>query len=683
MLDARGSGVPLVAHWGEDLGDLDRAALADLADAQSPAEPPSSIDDPLRLSLIPLASEGWSGRQGVAGFRDSGPSSIAFRLDGIERAGASAVTVRTDDAASGLALSCEIGFDETGVLESRATVTNTGDSVWTLAKLGICLPLPARASELLDFTGRWSAERRPQRREIGHGSWTRETRHGRPGHDNPLLLAAGTAGFGFRSGEVWAVHLGWSGNHDLSAESSPTGHALLGAGELLEPGEIWLEPGASYESPTVFAAWSGQGLDGISQRFHSLLRARRPLPPRPVILNVWEAVYFDHDLERLTGLADLAASVGVERFVLDDGWMTGRTDDLSALGDWTVDPVRWPEGLHPLIRRVRENGMDFGLWIEPEMVSLDSALAREHPDWVLRGRPDRLPVSWRHQHVVDLDNPAAFAHILGRLSALLDEYPIAYLKWDHNRDLLGGSVHRQTRATYRLMDEVRRRHPALEIESCSSGGGRVDLGVLERTDRVWASDTNDPLERQAIQRWTSLVLPPEMIGSHLGAGVAHTTGRSSDLGFRLATALFWSAGIEWDLAKVSPAELAAVRTWISVYKSLRAMLHSGAVVRADAADPAVEVHGVVASDHAVFAVVCLAAPRDAVFSAVFPGLDPDARYRVEPIELGAGPHSVQVRPPRWLAAGGVTMTGRALGAVGLAMPALAPQQALVLRFTLV
>jgi alpha-galactosidase len=646
------------------------------------------VDEPVRLTLLPLESDGWSGTPALAGSRGGLITVPSFRLDGIDSTGEGSLRVRLVDAATGLAVTVELALGATGVLELRYTVTNTGSSDFALSSLVATLPVPARAREVLDFSGRWSFERRPQRRELDHGTWSRRIRHGRTGHDSPFLLAAGTTGFGFRGGELWALHLAWSGDQDVFAEYQATGLATIGAGELLQPGEVALAPGASYSTPLVLAAWSDSGLDGVSARLHAWVRARRvpPLPPRPVILNTWEAVYFDQDPVRLVALAELAAGVGVERFVLDDGWMTGRTGDDRSLGDWTVDPVRWPQGLHPLIRRVTELGMDFGLWVEPEMVSVDSELARNHPDWLLRGDASRLPRPWRHQFALDLDNPEAFANILAQLCALLDEYPIAYLKWDQNRDLLGGSAHRQTLATGRLMDELRRRYPALEIESCSSGGARIDLGILDRTDRVWVSDTNDPLERQPIQRWTSLLVPPELLGSHLGAARAHTTGRTTDLGFRLATALFLSAGIEWDLARATAEELEAVRRWIVLYKASRGLLHSGTVVRMDAVDPAIEVHGVVSTDRseAMVALVCLGGARDAIPGPVrFSGLDPERSYRVEPVSGLPAPHLIQVQRPAWLIRGHAILTGRALEAVGLPAPALAPAQALVLRVSAV
>ncbi|MDQ1669525.1 MAG: alpha-galactosidase, partial [Actinomycetota bacterium] len=415
-------------------------------------------------------------------------------------------------------------------------------------------------------------------------------------------------------------------------------------------------------------------------------RAGHPRRPRPAVLNTWEAVYFDHGLERLTALADVAADVGVERFVLDDGWFLHRRDDRAGLGDWTVDPQVWPAGLGPLISHVRGLGMEFGLWVEPEMVNVDSDLYRAHPDWVLRAG-DRLPVEWRHQQVLDLTVGDAFGHILDRLDALLRDHDIAFLKWDHNRDLIDAghqghpAVRAQTHAVYRLLDELRARHPTVEIESCASGGARVDLGILERTDRVWASDTIDALERQTIQRWTQLLLPPELVGSHVGPPTAHTTGRTHTLSFRGATALFGHFGIEWDISALDEDGRDAVRRLVATYRRHRALLHSGDVVHAEHPDPSAVVHGVVSPDRreAVFAYVALATSAAEVPSpARLPGLDPDADYEIEVVDTGGEPVTKQTAAPGWTCSR-AAVPGRFLDQVGLAMPVLGPEQALVLH----
>jgi alpha-galactosidase len=691
VLESGGVGepLPLVLHWGPDLGgDLDGEALAA---SLVPAAAHSAVDRPVRRRLLPMPADGWRLRPGLSGARADGsgwsPRLLVRSLDAA--ADQTCAELEATDAEAGLALRTLLRLHPSGVLELRHTLRNLGPGPYLVSQLAATLPVPARAVELLDLTGRWCRERIPQRHPLPHGAWVREARHGRTGHDATLVLAVGTPGFGFRSGEVWGLHLGWSGDSVHWAERNPDGHAGIGAAELLGPSEVVLEPGQDYTTPPLLAAYSATGLDGLSAAFHRLLRDRpaHPRTPRPVVLNTWEAVYFDHGLERLGELAEVAARLGVERFVLDDGWFGGRRTDTAGLGDWYVAVDVWPEGLHPLITRVRSLGMEFGLWLEPEGVNPDSDLFRAHPDWVLQP-PGRLPEPWRHQQVLDLANPDCFGFILQRLDALLGEHDIAFLKWDHNRDLIEAGhagrpgVHAQTLAVYRLLDELRERHPSVEIESCASGGGRVDLGILARTDRVWASDTNDALERQHIQRWTQLLLPPELVGSHVGPPRAHTTGRIHGLAFRVATALFGHFGIEWDIASASPSEQRALAEAIAFYRRMRPLLHTGQVVRADHPNPAAYLHGVVAADRseALFAYVQLTA---SVFEtpglARLPGLDPDRAYRVTPVAVAGEPETKHAVPPRWYQAGGTTLGGRALAEVGLPLPVLQPEQALLLH----
>jgi alpha-galactosidase len=686
-----GAGLPAVLHWGADLGAaVDPAALVA---ATTAAVPHSAPDVPVHRRVVPLPVDGWRLRPGLSGARpDGGAFSPCFAVESFGRDGsAETASLTASDAAAGLRVEVTWRLHPGGVLEVRQALTNTGDSPYQVASLTATLPLPAGATEVLDLTGRWGLERVPQRHRLVEGSWVRESRHGRTGHDAPTVVAAGMPGFGFRTGEVWAVHLGWSGDSSYVVERGPAGHAQVGAGELLAPGEVTLAPGETYQAPPLYAVHSGGGLDGVAAAFHRLLRARpqHPRGPRPVVLNTWEAVYFDHHLDRLARLADVAAAIGVERFVLDDGWFGDRRDDMAGLGDWYVSPDAWPDGLRPLTDHVRGLGMEFGLWVEPEMVNPDSALYREHPDWVL-AVDGREPLPWRHQQLLDLAKPAVWEHILERLDALLTEHDIGFLKWDHNRDLIDAGhagragVHAQTLAVYALLDELRRRHPGVEIESCASGGGRVDLGILARTDRVWASDTNDALDRQHVQRWTAQLVPPELVGAHVGAPRSHLTGRTQALSFRVATALFWHFGIEWDLTTASGAELSQLREAVAFHRRVRGLLHGGDVVRVDHPDPAAFVHGCVAPDRsaAVFAVVQLGSSVGEVPPPVrLAGLAPGAVYRVAPVTLAGGPLTREVRPPAWLAAGGVELPGRVLEQVGLQPPVLLPEQALLLELT--
>ncbi|MBH0008341.1 alpha-galactosidase [Salinibacterium sp. SWN1162] len=708
VLDARGTGVPSITHWGADLGELSATQLAALADSRERALGPSSIDEPSRLSIVPLLAEGWSGVPGLEGRHDHRAASAAgaaagmgrlrrpaLRTESIEHPEPGVVHITLVDAADAVvALRLTVTFELTaaGVLRSRSQLTNHATETFELSLLATILPLAPVARERLDFSGIWAAERQPQRSAIDYGTWLRESRHGRRGHDDSYLTVAGSPGFGFRHGEVWATHLGTSGDTRMWIDRSALGQSTVGAAELLAPGEIRLARGDSYATPWAYSAWSDAGLDGLSDRFHTWFRSlpAHPSTPRPLTLNTWEAVYFDHNFEQLAALSDAAAEAGVERFVLDDGWMKNRTDDKRALGDWTVDATSWPDGLSPLVDRVTASGMQFGLWVEPEMVSLDSDLARAHPEWILRDEDRPLPKSWRNQFVLDLDNPAAFAHVLDAISALLDEYAISYLKWDMNRDLLGGSVHRHVAATYRLMDELRERYPHVEIESCASGGARVDAGVLERVQRVWPSDTNDAHDRFSIMRWTNLLVPFEYLGSHVGSSPAHTSGRSLSLGFRLATALMGHSGIEWDLTSTTTEERAALPVWAAAYRSLRGLIHTGRVVRGELLANEPIVTGVVADDasgsvaDAVFWVTRLDTPSDAVPTARrLPGLDPHRGYRVSPVDVGAPAATYPGTSPAWWHAGELTLPGSVLGSAGLQLPILHPDEALVLRVTAV
>jgi len=671
MLDLSGGSLPAIVHWGADLGELTAADAAAMALGGVHPIVANIVDEPLRLALLPEHNTGWVGRPGLSGSRAGRAWSPRFTVTSIEADGApvafgadhspallvaSLLTVTASDPIAGLDLTLELELTASGLLRSRAELANTGDDDYQLNDLVLAYPVPSVARELLDLAGHWGRERAPQRREFTVGTHLREGRKGRTGSDAATVLHAGVRGFGFGSGEVWGVHVAWSGNHTHYAERSFTGHQVLGGGELLLPGEVVLAPGDSYASPWLYGSY-GSGLDAVARRFHRYLRSRpqHPSAQRPVTLNVWEAVYFNHDLPTLLDLAEKAAEVGVERYVLDDGWFGSRRDDYSGLGDWTVSAEVWPDGLHPLVNRVRELGMEFGLWVEPEMVNLDSDVARAHPEWVM-STGGRTPVPSRHQQVLNLGIPECYDYIRDALFAILAEYDIAYLKWDHNRDLIDAGtqpsgrpgVHAQTAALYRLLDEIRAAHPGLEIESCSSGGGRVDLGILERTDRIWVSDCIDPHDRQQMLRWSGQLLPPELLGSHIASGISHTTGRSHDLNFRAATAIFGHLGIEWNLRSATAAEMAELAEWIAFYKENRDLLLGGDLVRLDFPDSALLAGGVVSPDRkrAIYSFAAMDTSDTVMLGRLtFPGLDPALRYRVTPVLVGQAPSGL--RPPLW------------------------------------
>jgi len=679
------TGTPVILHWGSDLGAINPA---DLRSALQEGVPHADLDAYQNPGIWRENARGYLGRPAVLGHRDGQDWSQQFDI--VEtKSTSNSLFVRSHDAAAGLEVTANFELNAQGILRISQTVKNTGKSGFALGELTSWLPLPDHIAETVDFTGRWVKERQPQRREIQVGTWAREIREGRSGHDYTIVQLAMTKDADYQRGEVYSLGLEWSGNTRHIVERLSTGRTNIGAGELLLPGEVIIAPGDTYQAPTVAATFSAMGIDGITDRYYRWLRSRPNHPtnvrPRPLTLNVWEAVYFNHNLEKLTQLADVAKEIGVERFVLDDGWFGSRRDDHSGLGDWIVSKDVWPDGLKPLIDAVTSRGIEFGLWFEGEMVNPDSDLYRAHPEWILHVE-GRIPPEGRFQQVVDLTHPGAYDHVFGQVDAILSEYDIAYIKWDHNRTLVEAAhlgqaaVREQTKAIYRLFDQLKENHPGLEIESCSSGGGRIDLGMVEHADRFWTSDCNDALERQYIQRYTQFAIPPEMLGSHIGPTHSHTTHRVHSLSFRAITALFGHAGLEWDITECTDEEKATLKSWAAYYKANRSLLHGGKMVRVEQPNDNAFVHGVVAQDksRAIFAYVTLRAMSGQTPNALrFEGLDPAATYRVKMVDP-AGPSKYVTRVmPTWLS--GVELTGAALARVGVRPPILAPENAILVE----
>lgn len=682
ILSPSPTGLPIVT-WLGDLGDghVEAGEPHGLAGGPSEADAGSM---PVALLGAPLLTEharGWFTRPALRGHRLAvdGDDPAAGR-DWSTALQARAVTVEptvvvieAEDLTAGLELRTTLEQVPGGGLRARHELTNTGDSPFVVDGLEVVYPLQEQMTEILDFTGRHLNERVPQRHDLTDGLWLRESRRGRPGLGSATMLVAGQPGFSTEANCVVAVHVAWSGNTTLGVERDSATTPTIGGGELLLPGEVVLGQGECYTTPWVWAVASNCGLDGVAAAFHDWLRSQPAHPAfQPVTLNVWEAVYFDHSLERLSRLAELAARVGAERFVLDDGWFRHRRDDHAGLGDWWVDEKVWPDGLAPLADLVHGLGMELGLWFEPEMVNPDSDLYRAHPDWVL-ATGNRLPLLQRNQLVLDLGNRRVWEYLLERIDAVLTQSRIDYVKWDHNRDLLeAGSgtregapaVHAQTAAYYALLDELRGRHPGVAWESCASGGGRIDLGVLSRVQRVWTSDMTDALARQRIQRWTTQLVPPEYLGAHVSAAVSHQTGRTFSLDFRAATAFWGAFGIEWDLTTASEADLDRLACWTALYKRFRPLLHTGRVVRPLSPDPTVQINGVVAADRseALLAVAQLDVPSHTRGVTVHvPRLDDGAIYAVQEVHP---PEEGRREPPARIA----EASGLLLRTVGIRLP---------------
>lgn len=672
--------MPSIAHIGAAIDGFDPLALA-----QPVAH--ATLDAAAPIGFLTENGTGFLGRPGLVGSRPDGSAWAPVFTRTVTELADDWARFELADAIAELTLVIQIHITEAETVVGSMTLTNNGASDYTVVRLSASIPMPAHASELLSFTGRWCKEFQPRRHDFDALSVI-ENRRGRTSHDQLPAIFAGSADFSEDRGDVWGVQLAWSGNYEIAAERLADGRRHIQAGELLSPGEVVLASGASYQTPEVVVSPSQAGITPASQRFHRHVRAQNPLQgERKIILNTWEAVYFNHDLATLKSLADAGAEVGAERFVLDDGWFGSRRNDTKGLGDWWVSDEVWPDGLHPIVDHVTGLGMEFGLWFEPEMVNPDSDLYRKHPEWTLT-TAGYEPVLGRQQLVLDCGRTEVCDYLFERIDSLLSEYAISYIKWDMNRDFTQAShegragTHGHVVGVYGLLDRLRAAHPDVEIESCASGGGRVDLEILKRTDRVWTSDCNDALERQAIQRGFTMLFPPEIMGSHIGPPRAHTTHRVQDISFRTATALFGSLGIEWNLLDADDGGRARVASAITLHKRLRELLHTGDVVRVDHTDPSALVHGVVSSDRERAVMAYVQATPSLTTSPLpmrFTGLDPDRRYRIELIDdLGSADEFGRSRPA-WMAQDTIEFSGRQLMASGLQPPVLHAESVLLME----
>ena len=632
------------------------------------------LDPP--LGIIPQHHDGWLGTSAIEGcFHDGSGSFPHFVIESSTHTTTSATFILCDDHLD-LELELNLKIHPSGVLALDGSFTNRGSLPYLLHSLRFALPVPSRAEELLTLGGRWGMEFGEQRTSWKQSTISVSNSRGRTSHEKWPVVFAGTAQFGEQHGEVWGCHVGWSGNFDITLDGVTEHRKHMLVGEKVVAGELVIHSKETFSAPTVYAVHSPHGLSTASQHFHQFVRSRLRHEDtwRPVTLNTWEAVYFEHNFETLTKLADVAAHVGVERFVLDDGWFSGRRNDTAGLGDWTVDASVWPDGLHPLINHVKSLGMEFGIWCEPEMVNPDSDLFRKHPDWVLHHGVNP-PITGRNQLVLDLSRSEVREFLFTSVSQLLDAHDISYVKWDHNRDLVASPAHEQTRGIYELLGRLKQTHPQVQFESCASGGGRIDFGILPFVDRFWTSDSIDPLDRILIQRGAQRLMPPEVLGTHIGSPTSHITRRSHSLAFRATTAFFGWLGIEWNLLNASPHEQDRLASVVTQYKEFRPLLHTGAAFREDHPDTNIMVHGVSAHDQSrsLVSVTRLAnGPSSHVDPIHIHHLDDDTSFMVKPLHLGTPTYAPHRKLPQWIEDGSITMTGRQLREIGVTCPPLLP-----------
>ena len=692
LIFACAKGAPVsILYWGGALhADTDCAELEGLF-ARQGMHGVADVSLPLSLAMEP--GLGHPMFQGFAAHRAGKDWGSRFEVGKVElREGGAKIICR--DESTRLGLEYEIDFDaRTGVLRIRSTLTNYGATPLDVSDMmTACLPVPDGMTDIIGFTGRWTQEFTQERVARNAATYLRENRSGRTSHFSyPAILLAATD-TNESTGDVYGFHLAFSGNHCIRVDSLTDGRGLVSIGALLFPGEVRLAPGETYASPEIVAAYSGQGLSKLSRKFHDHVRTKLLSPamrskPRPVHYNTWEAVYFDHDVEKLKELATRAADIGVERFVLDDGWFGGRRHDRAGLGDWTVSRDVYPDGLGPLVDHVTGLGMEFGLWFEPEMVNPDSDLYRAHPDWVL-GLEGVEQIPFRSQLALDISRPEVADYLFHAIDAILRDHDISYIKWDMNRDLShpgdSSGVPRafaQVGALYALLDRVRSAHPHVEIESCSSGGARADMGVLAHSDRVWTSDSNDALDRQVIQRGASFFLPLEVLGCHVGPAKCHVTGRRLSMEMRAATALMGHMGLELNLLTERTADLDVLKNAIDLHKKHRALLHNGDVFRLDSA-PQLITSGVIARDksEALYSVAYVASDVKVLPGRFqFTGLDPQRSYRLQLIwpsdwQAIKGPSAIETLD---LNGEGAIFSGAALVHGGLQLPHAFPETCLL------
>jgi alpha-galactosidase len=479
---------------------------------------------------------------------------------------------------------------EHDIIERWVTLHNTSTTSLRVEQLAwATVHVPAGTRQLTHLSGAWARETMPQRDLLPDGVTLIEGRSFQTGHAaNPVYMLNAPRQAWEETGTVWFGALAWSGAWRIAFDVFPQGDIRAHAGHNPFDFELMLAAGASHVTPQLVCGVSHEGWGGASRRLHRFGRERvlpAPNAPRPVLYNSWDATYFNLDTESQIALARKAAAIGVELYCLDDGWFGARRHDRAGLGDWEVSPDVFPDGLGPLVRAVRELGMKFGLWVEPEMVNPDSDLYRAHPDWVVHwpGRPRREA---RNQLILDFGRPEVVAHIFNKLDAILTATPIDFIKWDMNRNtsdpgsVAGREMWRvHAEAVYQIIDRLRERHPHTDVQSCSGGGGRIDLGILGRADQVWTSDNTDALDRIRIQEGYSLAYPARAMESWVTHAHNHQTGRNLPLETRFEVAMRGALGIGSSLNELSVRELERYAEYIACYKRIRHIVQDGDLYR--------------------------------------------------------------------------------------------------------
>lgn len=581
-------------YWGKRLSDADHLPAAKAM--------PGHASFDLPITTTPQEFTGWGGGLFVEpdlkvtfpdGNRDLRLKYVSHTIDGDELA------IVMKDISRDVAVTLHYAIDpETGILRRWADIENHTKTPITLEQVAAgTWNLPRGTDYRLHYlTGRWAGEDTPQERPIQPGKTVLESRRGTTGAQNSPWFAIDHQGNSNEEyGDVWFGALGWSGSWQITVEQDILQQVRVTGGPNTFDFGYLLRPGEHFETPSFYGGYSAHGIGAASRALHRYevdsILPHHPTPRlRPVLYNSWEATQFKVDEQGQMQLAEKAASIGVERFVMDDGWFGQRKNDHAGLGDWYVNPQKFPHGLKPLIDKVHSLGMDFGLWVEPEMVNPDSDLYRKHPDWVLNF-PGRPRTEARHQLVLNLARPDVRAYVAGFLDKLLTENDIAFLKWDYNRNWsepgwpeAGPGAEKNVyidfiRNFYSILAELRAKHPNVEIESCSGGGSRVDLGVMRYTDEVWPSDNTDASDRLLIQNGFTYAYTPGVMMAWVTDSPTWVNHRSLSLEYRFLSAMQGSLGLGADLNKWSPDDFAEAKSMIAEYKLIRATVQRGELYR--------------------------------------------------------------------------------------------------------
>lgn len=484
-------------------------------------------------------------------------------------------------------------FPDSGVITRRTLIRNTGQLPVVLEQAASQLiDLPVADTHVLTFDGSWLDEAQPTRLAVGKSQLVNESMTGSScseHHPGLIVLGADTTQ---SQGWCYGFNLVYSGSHRTSVAHSRWGSTRVVSG-INPTGFCWpLAPGEEFCTPEAVTAFSADGLNGLSQQLHRFVNdcivpARWRRRARPVVFNSWESNYFDFTTDSLIASARVAARLGAEMLVLDDGWFGARHDDHSSLGDWQVNERKLPGGLTELHRRLAELGLELGLWLEPEAVSPDSELYRAHPDWAITA-PHRSPSLGRHELLLDLTQAQVRDYLVGQVGQVLDEAQASYVKWDMNRLLSDlpsdGYQHRYQLGLYEVLGRIFGPRPEILLETCSSGGNRFDLAMLTFGPQIWASDCTDPVQRLDIQRGLSYLYPASTVSAHISASPNHQTGRSAPMAFRFAASASCVLGLELDPTELSQAEADELAAAVAWYKSRRELLQFGTYYRMEAAD---------------------------------------------------------------------------------------------------